>query len=112
MQKSLIEERNGETAGVMFVVGEYNEFLWEYFQSIPRGGTDQDAVPETTEFASGVHSFNLGSKKKMNCYWWDVFGPKHSWSVLVHDARCQGIPRVFLVHVELKRIFDSVIEIL
>ena len=96
----------------VLVIWKDDDLLRKLLQSISRAGTDQDTVPKTTEFASSVHYSILRSRKGMNCHWWYVFGPEHRGSVLVYNAGCQGIPRIFFVQIELKEIFDSVGTIL
>ena len=86
-----------KTVWALFVVRKNNEFLRELFQKISGGSTDQDTVQKSTEFTSSVHSSILTSRKGMNCYWWNVFGPPHtaglSWCTMpgvsvYHESSC------------------------
>ena len=44
----------------------------------------------------------------MKRHGWNSFGPEHSGSILEYNARCYFLPRAFLIHVKLKKVFDSI----
>ena len=84
------ESCSGSIVGKIFLVFivVWKDNQRKLFQSILESSTDQDTVPKTTEFTSSVHSSILGSRKGVNGYWWNVFGTKHSGSILMYNARC------------------------
>ena len=101
-----------KTVRVLVVIWKDNELFAETFLKHLGRQHWSRYCPKSTEFASRVHSSIMSSRKRMNCYWSNVFRPKNSGSILVYNARCQCIPWTFLVHVELREVFDPISTIL